>query len=243
MMLLLLAGTFEARTLAQSLADEKIPAIASLAGATRDPARLPIPTRLGGFGGGPAFETYLKDNKITAIVDATHPFADKISARTAMLAAKHGLPYLQVMRPPWKAQPGDRWTSVEHEEDAARLIPTGATVFLAAGRKNLERFENLSGRRLICRQIDPTDTPFPFRGGQYHLGRPPFSVPAEVALFSRLKVDWLVVKNSGGTASAAKLKAARQLRMPVVMIERPTPVHENMAHTPEQAMEWVRGLT
>ncbi len=243
MMLLLLAGTAEARTISQSLADENIPAIASLAGATRDPARLPIPTRLGGFGGGPAFETYLKDNKITAIVDATHPFADQISARTAMLAAKHGLPYLQVMRPPWKAQPGDRWTSVEREEDAARLIPTGATVFLATGRKNLARFENLTGRRLICRRIDPPDNPFPFRGGQYHLGKPPFSVPDEVALFSRLGVEWLVVKNAGGTVSATKLIAARQLSMPVVMVERPAPAHENLAHTPDQAMEWVRALT
>lgn len=239
-MILLLAGTNGAREVAQGLADENIPAIASLAGATRDPAKLAIKTRSGGFGGAEQFATYLKQTGITAIIDATHAFASRISARTVKVAADLNIPYLQLLRPAWQAGKGDSWFFVDSEKQAADHIPAGSAVFLATGRQTLEQFSNLQGRRLICRQIDPPDGPFPFENGEFLVGRPPFSIAQEVELFTRLGVDWLVVKNAGGQASHSKLDAARQLKIPVVLINRPPLLEVDRVETASAALNWAR---
>lgn len=243
MTLLLLAGTGEAKRIADALAERKVDAIASLAGATRAPDALAIPTRSGGFGGAEGFARFLDTERITAVLDATHPFAHRITTRTAAICAERGLPYLNLRRPPWEPGPGDNWTEIVREEDAAELIPKGAVVFLGTGRQTLDRFANLEGRRVICRQIDPPDRPFPFPGGEYLIGRPPFPVDAERDLFKALEVDVLVVKNAGGTASATKLTAARQLGLPVLMIARP-PLPAGVVHveTVRAALQWVSGL-
>ncbi len=239
-MLLLLAGTSEARALARELADRKIPAIATLAGATRMPERLALPTVVGGFGGAEGFERFLDEHAITAVLDATHPFATAISARTARIARARGLAHLLLLRPEWVPGPGDNWTTIAREEEAAEHIPPGATVFLATGRQNLSGFANLAGRRLICRRIDAPKAPFPWPNGEYLLGRGPFSLADEVALFRRLGIDWLVVRNAGGTSSRAKLDAARELGLPVAMIARPPAPEAETVETVEQALEWVR---
>lgn len=240
MTLLLLAGTGDARQIARGLAGGDV--IASLAGATRGPAPLPIPTRVGGFCGEDGFRDFLKENDITAVLDATHPYAHRITDRSARICAELGLPFLQFLRPGWVAAPGDQWTEIAREEDAAALIPEEATVFLGTGRQTLERFANLTGRRVICRQIDPPEGPFPFPGGEFLIGRPPFSVEDEVALFDRLGVDWLVVKNAGGAASGTKLTAARQLGIPVLMIARPPVGDWPTVATVDDALHWVLAL-
>lgn len=242
-MLLLLAGTTEARELAQCLADENIPATASLAGATRSPGKLALPTRIGGFGGAHGFETFLDENAISAILDATHPYAERISARSAAIAQARAIPYLQVLRPPWHAGPGDNWSEVARAEDVAKRVPPSATVFLATGRQSLPAFANLAGRRLICRRIDAPRAPFPYPNGSYHLGRPPFSVADEIALFQRLGVDFLVVKNAGGTGGWPKLEAARELGLPVILIARPSLAHVACVEDVAAAMAWVRKVT
>ncbi|WP_411890410.1 cobalt-precorrin-6A reductase [Yoonia sp. SDW83-1] len=240
MTLLLLAGSGDARRIAEGL--NGVDVIASLAGATRDPAPLPVPTRSGGFGGEAGFRQFLTENGITAVLDATHPYAHRITVRTARVCAKLDLPFLQFLRPGWKPEPGDKWTEIAREEDAAAHIPQGTTVFLGTGRQTLEGFANLVGRRVICRQIDPPEAPFPFEGGEFLVGRPPFSVEDEIALFSRLKVDWLVVKNAGGAASRTKLTAARQLGIPVLMIARPPQGDWPIVDTVDAALDWVRRL-
>lgn len=221
MTLLLLAGTGEARRIAEGLAARGIDAVASLAGATRSPAALPIPTRIGGFGGEEGFRAFLREARIGAILDATHPFAARITARSARVAAEMGLPVLCLDRPEWRPGPGDRWTTIASEEAAAAHLPPGATVFLATGRQTIDRFANLGDRRVYCRQIDPPEAPCPLKNGDYILGKPPFSVADEVTLFRALGIDALVVKNAGGALSRAKLDAARALGLPVLMIARP----------------------
>ena len=243
MTLLLLAGTREAQQIASALSDRGVAGIASLAGATRAPRDLGLPMRSGGFGGDEGFRNYLMDNGITAVLDATHPFAARITQRTARICAELSLPYCQLLRPGWQAGPGDRWVMIDQEEDAAAHIKPGATVFLATGRQTLDRFANLSSCRLICRQIDPPDREFPFENGEFLVGRPPFSVKQEMALFSRLGVDWLVVKNAGGMASASKLIAARQLALRVLMINRPPPPPDTFqVETVVEALAWVDAL-
>ncbi len=243
MKLLLLAGSGEARRLAGQLAGEPgVTAIASLAGATRAPIDLPIARRVGGFGGAVGFKAWLEAEKIDAVLDATHPFAARISARSAAICRARGLSFLHLSRPPWQPGPGDRWHFVDDETQAAAHIPEGAVVFLGTGRKTLMRFANLSGRQLICRRIDTPKNPFPLANGEYLLGRPPFSITQEIELFERLKIDWLVVKNAGGETSRSKLDAARALGLPVLMIKRPAPPDALRVETVAQAMAWVRRL-
>lgn len=237
MTLLILGGTGEGRRLAEALAGRD--AIVSLAGATRAPGRLSLPTRIGGFGGHAGFIRFLEEAGITSVLDATHPFACRITERTARVCARKGLPYLQLLRPPWVPVAGDRWTEIACEEEAAEHIPMGATVFLGTGRQTLDRFSNLVGRRVICRQIDPPDGPFPFAGGEYLVGRPPFSVADELALFRDSAIDWLVVKNAGGETSATKLTAARKLGLPVLMIARPAGGDWPVVSTVREALDWV----
>lgn len=242
MTLLLLAGTAEAQQVARHLADEGRAAVASLAGATRAPRAIGLPMRIGGFGGETGFLRYLTEAGITAVLDATHPFAARISERTARLCAAHDLPYCQLLRPEWGPGAEDRWTGIAAEEEAAAHIPEGATVFLATGRQGVSRFANLEGRRLICRVVDPPEAAFPMPNGTYIVGRPPFSVEDEIALFTRLGIDWLVVKNAGGAASESKLAAARALKLPVAMIARPPQPEAPCVATVAAAMEWVRAL-
>jgi precorrin-6A/cobalt-precorrin-6A reductase len=240
MRLLLLAGTTEARLIARALATAQLPAIASLAGATRTPQPLALPTRIGGFGGSEGFRAFLQTNAITAVLDATHPFATAISLRSAAICQAHGVPYMQFLRPAWIPAEGDRWTFLNTESDAARHIPQDATVFLATGRQSLDRFADLAGRRLFVRVVDPQTDPFPYPPGAWVVGRPPFTLMQECDLFLRLKVDWLVVKNSGGSSSRTKLDAARELGIPVAMLRRPPQPEGPKISTVSAAVAWAR---
>ncbi|MCH2076465.1 MAG: cobalt-precorrin-6A reductase [Rhodobacteraceae bacterium] len=240
MKVLLLSGTREARRLAAWLEEESIPAIASFAGVTRSPELPRIETRLGGFGGEDAFRDYLHAEAITHILDATHPFAARMSHRSARVAVQIGIPYRQLLRPAWRPEVGDTWVSLKQEEDAAQHIKAGSRVFLATGRQTLDRFGALQDSYLICRQIDPPSGPFPFSNGEYLIGRPPFSVDDEEALFRKLRIDWLVVKNAGGEMSATKLVAARRLGLPVAMIARPPQPEGEKLQTVKEAQTWLR---
>lgn len=219
---LLLAGTAEARALAHALADlPDVPVIASLAGAVRAPAALPVPVRIGGFGGDRGFAAWLAAHRPRMVVDATHPFATRIGPRTAAACAARGVPYLRLLRPPWEAGPVDDWTSIAREEDAASVIPAGARVFLATGGQRLDHFAALSGCHVVWRGIDPLDGPCPLPGAVFVQGRPPFTEAAERALMTDHCIDWLVTRNAGGDMGRAKLAAARALGVRVAMIARP----------------------
>lgn len=243
MKLLLMAGTSEARELARELAlIPGLEVVASLAGATRNPMPLEVPTRRGGFGGARAQAAWMRAQGFDAVLDATHPFAARIKARTARIADELALACLHLIRPPWHPQPGDKWREIATPQAAAAHIAPGATVFLACGRDSLAGFSNLRGRRVFSRQIETPADPFPWPGGEYLVGRPPFSLSDEVALFERLKVDWLVVKNAGGKGARAKLKAARQLAIPVLLLARPAPPEGLVVANTTEALAWLEQL-
>lgn len=242
MTILILGGTSQARELAQILHLQGADFITSLAGVTRSPGPLPGAVRSGGFGGEAAFRAYLGENGIRAIVDATHPFAARITERSHRVARAMGLAYCQILRPQWQPGAGDKWVMLTDEAEAADHVKAGQLVFLATGRQTLSRYANLSHARLICRQIDPPDGPFPFANGRFLVGRPPFSVAQEKNLFLELGVDWLVVKNAGGAASATKLSAARELGVPVLMIQRPRMPDCPRVTTAQAAADWLHTL-
>lgn len=241
MSVLLLAGTGEARRLAARIGEAGVPVLASLAGAVRAPLELDVPVRIGGFGGDEGFRRVLREAGIRAVVDATHPFAAVITARTHAICSELGLPHLRLERPPWPEEAG--WIKIGSAAEAAAHLPEGAVVFLATGRQSLSDFAGVQGCRLYLRVIDPPDGPFPHPPGAYLVGRPPFDPEGERALFRKLGVDWLVAKNSGGGENRAKLDAARELGIGVVMIRRPPrPAGMAVVETVEAAMDWVRAL-
>lgn len=240
--LLLLGGTAEARTLAGALVgDPRVEVMTSLAGATKTPQALPGAVRIGGFGGAEAQETYIKNKGFGAVLNATHPFATGISERSARICERLGLPYARLMRPAWEASEADHWTHVPDEAAVADHIRAGSTVFLATGPGSVEAIGPLPGARVLCRRVDATDAPYPHDGGAWVLGRPPFTAADERAFLAREEVDVLVTKNAGGRGGWAKLVAARDLGLPVVMIDRP-PASEGTLQSVETALAWVEGL-
>lgn len=234
-----MAGSGEARALATLLSEAGHTVVASLAGATKEALRYDCKTITGGFGGAGPFETYVTGEKFEAVIDATHPFADRISARTSTSCNRLSVPYVQLLRPPWVPEAGDIWHKIAATRDARSVVLPSSRVFLATGRQTLSEFANLTDCYLICRQIDPPDGPFPFPNGEFLIGRPPFTVEDEVKLFGDLRIDVLVVKNAGGAASRSKLDAARILGIPVVMISRPAPARSDPVETIGQVMDWV----
>lgn len=240
-MILLLAGTAEARALAGALAGDGIAAEASLAGVTKAAARLAVPVRRGGFGGAEGFAEWITARGARAVVDATHPFAARIGPRSAAVCADLGVPYLRLLRPPWQAGPGDDWRMIEGPRDAARIVPEGGCVFLALGAQHLADWAVLEGRRVIARQVDAPEGAAPFPGLLRVAGRPG-GVAEEVEFLKAHGIEWVVARNSGGVASA-KLGAARRLSLPVLMIPRPAPpLRVPVVATVQEALAWVRAL-
>lgn len=237
-MILLLAGTAEARALAQALADRNIPAITTLSGATREPRPLPLPTLRGGFGGAEPFRDFLNGHAIRAVIDATHPFADTITTRTARICAEERIPYLRLQRPDWTPNPGERWHVLPDYAALATLIPDGARILATTGRGSAKALAPLAATRTIfLRVID--DGPLP-DGLHPLVARPPFDLAAETETLRRNRIDWLLVKNAGGAGGRAKLDAAAALGLPVAVLNRP-PLPEGIAvvQTVPQALDWL----
>ena len=237
---LLLAGTSEAADIAAYLVRSvRIDATASLAGTTRAPKNLGLPMRIGGFGGAEEFTAYLKDENVDIVIDATHPFASRMTQRTARICRELGVKYLLVQRPGWVPEAGDKWFPVKDVAAVKALIPAGSTVFLATGRQTLAGFAGMRDCRVLCRVIDPPQSEFPFENGRLVVGRPPFSVQEEMDFFVSEQIDWVVVKNSGGERSKSKLIAARQLGLPVAMIERSVVPECDVVSSAGEACAWL----
>ncbi len=241
MRVLILGGTTEASALAKIIAkDKRFEPTLSLAGRTASPAASPIPCRIGGFGGWEGLTAWLKTEAIGALVDATHPFAARISANAVKAAAAAGIELLSLSRPAWKRESGDRWIEVPSPEAAAEALGVAPrTVFLATGRLELPAFASAPQHAYIARVIDhPGDAPLPPRIA-FIYGRGPFYTAAELRLFAERQVEIVVSKNSGGAATYGKIEAARQLGLPVVMIERPEKPAGHSVTNAAEAMRWL----
>ena len=219
---LVLGGTAEARALAAELAGRPgLRVISSLAGRVSNPALPEGEVRVGGFGGVDGLAAWARAENVAAVVDATHPFAETISAHAAAACARAGLPLLRLVRPGWEAQEGDDWRDARSLADAAAMLPAlGTRVFLTTGRQGLAAFAGLDRLWFLIRCVDPPSGPLPARR-EVLLARGPYTAEAELALMRRFTIDVLVTKNSGGPLTAGKLAAARDLGIPVVMVRRP----------------------
>jgi precorrin-6A/cobalt-precorrin-6A reductase len=235
---LILGGTTEARALATACAQVPgLSTVSSLAGRTSDPRLPPGPVRIGGFGGVDGLAAYLREAGIGAVVDATHPFASRMTGNAIAAGELVSIPVLVLRRPGWTAEPGDRWHRVPSLSAAAATLPgLGSRVFLTTGRQSLFPFADLDECWFLARSVEAPDPPLP-RRLEVVLDRGPFSVLGERDLLIRHRIDVLVTKDSGG--AAPKLRAAREQGIPVVMVDRPgLPPAETVGTVPE-ALEWL----
>ena len=218
---LVLGGTAEARALAEALHASGVRVISSLAGRVARP-RLPVgEVRVGGFGGPEALARWLAEHAIDAVVDATHPFAERISASAATACGATGVPLLRLERPGWTAQDGDVWHWVDDLDAAAAAVPRlGSRVLLTSGRQGLAAFAGDRASWYLIRCVDPPAVALPPRH-EVRLDRGPYTVEGELGLIDAHDIDLLVTKDSGGSLTEAKLTAARRREIPVVVVRRP----------------------
>ncbi|MFB9515345.1 cobalt-precorrin-6A reductase [Streptomyces purpureus] len=247
MHVLILGGTTEARALAGLLHGQggqsgAVRVTSSLAGRVAAPKLPPGEVRIGGFGGAEGLTGWLRAHQVDAVIDATHPFAGTISFSAAYAAEKAHVPLLALRRPGWAPVAGDDWHPAGSLEEAASLVDAlGERVFLTTGRMGLSAFAACTSWFLV-RSVDAPEPPAPARM-EVLLDRGPFTLEGERDILRRHAVDVLVTKDSGGEATAPKLRAAREASLPVVIVRRP-PVPEGVpvASTPPEAAAWVANL-
>ena len=237
MRVLILGGTTEASAIAQAVAgDARFKPVLSLAGRTRSPVLPPIPWRSGGFGGADGLAAYLRQQEVAALIDATHPFAVRIKANARQAAAAAGVAGVTVVRPPWTPQPGDRWTETASLAEAASALgPAARRVFLTVGQGELHWFG--APHFYLVRSVDPpADAP---QGAVIVTARGPFSAADDQALMQAHRIDVLVTKNSGGSAVAGKLAAARALGVAVFIVARPPVPVGGVVTDAAGALDWL----
>ena len=240
--MLILGGTAEARALALCLDDAGVAVISSLAGRVADP-RLPVgEVRVGGFGGPEALAGWLQDHAIVAVVDATHPFAQRISASATQAASAAGVALLRLERPGWQAAEGDRWLWVDDLSGAGRALARLAAerVLLTTGRQGLAAFAGDDVRWFLIRCIDPPDVALPPRH-ELLLDRGPYTLEGERALIDAHAIDVVVTKDSGGRLTEPKLHAARERGLPVVVVRRPAREDVRTVREVAEAAAWACG--
>jgi precorrin-6A/cobalt-precorrin-6A reductase len=238
---LVLGGTTEARLLAERLAGRPdLNTTLSLAGRTASPARQPVPVRSGGFGGVAGLAAYLVSERIDALIDATHPYANVISDNAVAACSRIGTPLLVLRRPPWIATAADRWTEVTDVREAARTLgEIPRRVFVALGRNELAPFNEAPQHFYLIRSVDPVDPRLPLPHVAYVTGRGPFSDAADRALMTEHRIEVVIAKNSGGAATYGKIAAARMMHIGVIMLRRPPAPAAPAVETVADALGWL----
>jgi precorrin-6A/cobalt-precorrin-6A reductase len=233
---LILGGTSEARRLAGMLPGLAV--ISSLAGRTTAPLLPGGEVRVGGFGGVDGLADYLRAERIDVLVDATHPFAARISLNAVEASGRTGVPLLVLRRPGYASRDGDGWVRVRNLEEAAAILPDlGERVFLSTGRQGLAAFAGVEACWFLSRSVEPPAPPLP-RRLEVVLDRGPFTLDGERRLLDEHRIDVLVSKDSGGPAP--KLDAARERGIPVVLVDRPPAVPAAITvSTVDEAAAWL----
>jgi precorrin-6A/cobalt-precorrin-6A reductase len=239
---LVLGGSAEGFVLAEKLAEiPGMKTITSFAGRTKKHRKPPGAYRTGGFGGVDGLCRYIKEKQITAIIDATHPFASRIKQNSDIAAGITKVPIIHLLRPPWKPQKGDNWLMVEDMRAAAAAIPHNITkVFLAVGRSELAAFSARDDLEFIARVIDMPKALPAIKNLSFICERGPFSYREDRKLLETCNIKCIVTKNSGGEAAYAKLQAARDLGLPVIMLARPPRPDGKCVNNEQEVLAWLQ---
>ena len=251
--LLILGGTREAYQLAEILnaqfTQEKLNFISSLAGTTKKPNIPAGKFRTGGFGGLSGLKNFLVKEKISLLVDATHPFAENISKNALLASSEIGIPLLVFKRPPWVKQYNDQWIEVSSVENAVKylknvekktgsLFSTGS-IFLTTGNKDLQLFQNSLNCNFLVRTVEKPELVSEWPKAKFLKDRGPYTLENEIKLLKNHKISMLVSKNSGGVSTYAKIEAARHFKIPVLMVRRPDLITTRSCQTVNEAVEWL----
>ena len=237
---LILGGTSEAHALAEALAQAGCDAIYSYGGRTRAPPGQPVPIRVGGFGGTSGLADYIGRETITHVIDATHPFAVEISRNAVAACAASRTPLIALQRAPWTEGPDDRWIAVADIASAVAALPVEpARVFLAIGRQHIAPFGARPQHAYTLRFVDAPDGALPHLNADVIVSRGPFLLADELDLIRSRRIEWIVARNSGGEGARAKIDAARQLGLPVIMIARPQLPERPQAKSVADVMQWL----
>ena len=233
---LLLAGTAEARSLAKRLsAIEGLSATASLAGVTSNPAAYAVPIRTGGFGGVAGLLEALQQQRVSALIDATHPFAVTMQDHARRAAKAAAIPHVRLLRPAWPPRRG--WIYVKDGQAAADALPTAARALITSGAKDIDPYRGRVDTTIFLRAIEHV----PDLPAHIHLIRstPGQDATAESEFLASKRITHLVAKNSGGP-SVGRLDAADQLRLTTIMIDRPPMPDGKVVATVDEAVAWLR---
>lgn len=237
---MILGGTREASLLASAVAEASLRATLSYAGRVERPRRQPVETRVGGFGGPEGLAAWVKENAITHIIDATHPFAAEMSWNAAGAAKQTATPLIALTRPAWRKQPGDQWTDVADLAAAAAVLQgPPRRVMLAIGRGGIEAFQSAPNNFYLLRFVDPPSAPLALPDAKVIVSRGPFDRAGDMAIMQAHRIDLVVAKNAGGPGAVAKLEAARALGLPVVMVARPPMPPRVEATAVADVLAWV----
>lgn len=238
---MILGGTGEARALATRLATRSdLSVTISLAGRTAAPAVQPVPVRTGGFGGVPGLAQYLRTHAVRALIDATHPYASRISVNAQEAASLTLTPMIALRRPEWRAVPGDQWIEISDAEEGVRVLGAiSQRVFLTIGRQEIAPFGAAPQHRYLIRSVDAIEPRLPVPFADYLLDRGPFAEEAERELLLSHAINVIVAKNSGGEATYAKIAAARSLGISVLMLRRPPTAAIHAVETVDAVLSWL----
>ncbi|MDO4783736.1 MAG: cobalt-precorrin-6A reductase [Propionibacteriaceae bacterium] len=242
MRVLILGGTAEARALAQALDQAGLSFLSSLAGRVSAP-RLPVgEVRIGGFGGAQGLEDFLQSERVTHVIDATHPFATRMSANAVAACGAAGVPLLRFARPGWAHRPdAASWHWVDGLEQARTVAEgIGQRPFLTTGRQTLPAFASWDDRDVLVRIVEPLSEAPPPRWTVIR-DRGPYSVEGELALLRQHRIDVVLTKDSGGSYTSAKLDACAQLGVPVVVVRRPGEGECRSVDSVAGALAWLTG--
>lgn len=238
MRVLILGGTSEANLLATEVAAAGLDAIYSYAGRTHVPVNQPLPTRIGGFGGADGLADFIRQDRFTHVIDATHPFATEISRNALSACASTKTPLIALERKPWIKTADDRWIGVDDITSAVAALPRPrANIFLAIGRQHVAPFAAAPQHAYTLRFIDAGPPPLP--DADLVVSRGPFTLAGELELMRARRIEWIVARNSGGEGARAKIDAARELRLPVVMIRRPELPERLCVESVIEVMQWL----
>jgi precorrin-6A/cobalt-precorrin-6A reductase len=237
---LILGGTGDANQLAERCVREKIDAVYSYAGRTQIPLGHELPTRIGGFGGVAGLADFIREQGITHVIDATHPFAAEMSRHAIEACAATGVALLALERAPWVRTADDHWIEVADINAAVAVLPEKrARVFLAIGRQHLAPFAAKPQHTYTLRFVDAPDGTLPLPDAEVIVSRGPFTLQSDRELMRSRGVEFLVARNSGGNGARAKIDAARELGLPVIMIERPALPERPCVESVEGVLAWL----
>ena len=225
MRVLVLGGINEAVTLARDLHQCDVRLIYSIAGLVRQPD-LNCTVVSGGFSKIGGLERYLETEKITLVLDVTHPYASKMSEQAVAACVSSGIPCWRYLRPAWVQQEGDNWHVFESWGRLNLALIDHKAVFFTAGRLDQAFVDDLyewtrdTVQKQWVRSINkPKFEIPPSMSWIEDIG--PYELEGERALMSKYKIDSVISKNSGGNHAIAKLEAARERGIPVYMLKRP----------------------